>query len=188
MKTNFIEIQEYMKLSREERRKHLDLNSDCIEIGGKASMFRGLLAHYLGTTIGGLREHLCHACNNPKCSNPKHLYWGSPADNSRDYKESGSWMSIWQRMVVKYGIEGAKRKLSNSAIERNGSQNSLTQKQIEIRKEIIISSDPHSFGWVQRSSDRLDISHTQVKRFVLQYMPELKYFRRKSNKNSKSNL
>jgi hypothetical protein len=184
VKRTFIEIEEYMKLSREERRRHLDLNESCIEIGGKASMFRGLLAHHLGTTIGGLREHLCHACNNGKCSNPKHLYWGTPADNSQDYKESGAWMSIWQRMVSKYGVEGAKEKLSNSALERKGGHNNLTQSQIEIRKKAIISSDPSNFGWVQRASDKLGISHTQVKRFVFQYMPELEFFRRKSNEKT----
>jgi len=116
----FQKIEDYIKLNREERRKHLNLNESCIEIGGYDSReFRGLLAHFLKTTIPTKHKPiivLCHACNNSKCSNPNHLYWGTISDNIQDSKIAGTWKSQYQRNIDKYGIEKAKEmhKLASS--------------------------------------------------------------------------
>jgi hypothetical protein len=80
---------QYMKRSREERQKHLKLDEPCVEIGGNSTTFRGLLAHFLKTTIPDRKIHLCHACNNAGCSNVKHMYWGSAKDNFQDQVENG---------------------------------------------------------------------------------------------------
>jgi hypothetical protein len=81
----FRDIYEYLKLPKEVRRTHLNLAEACVEIGGRSDQFRGLLAHFLKTTIPfGKQFHLCHACNNGACSNPSHMYWGTNKDNFED--------------------------------------------------------------------------------------------------------
>jgi hypothetical protein len=106
--TLFENLEEYIKKSKEERQNHLDLSEPCIEIGGESDQFRGLLAHYLNTTIQKIRKiHLCHACHNKKCSNVKHLYWGTARENRLDAKMNGA-KSIWTRTVEKYGDKKAR--------------------------------------------------------------------------------
>ena len=84
-------IYDYILLSKEHRQKHLCLDEKCICIGGTSTTSLALLAHYLNTTIPtkGIKIrktniHLCHACNNGGCSNPRHLYWGTPSENGFD--------------------------------------------------------------------------------------------------------
>jgi hypothetical protein len=81
----FTAIDDYMKLSKETRQRHLNLKDSCIEIGTNSQQCRALLAHTLKTTVPkGMKVHLCHACHNSKCSNSNHLYWGTSSENTRD--------------------------------------------------------------------------------------------------------
>lgn len=103
-----LDTKEFIKESREVRRAHLKLDEPCIERGGNSTNHKGVLAQYLDTTIPSGRILLCHACNNSKCSNPKHLYWGTDYDNIIiDGKEFGTHFSPWERRVEKYGLEKA---------------------------------------------------------------------------------
>jgi hypothetical protein len=116
-------IEEYIIQSKADRQKHIDLNDPCIERGGPtkgglSSYCKGLLAHLFDTTIpSGHKIHVCHACNNEKCSNPKHLYWGTAQENRLDQGEGNS---VWDRMIKKYGYEEA---CKLNAKGRNGNQN-----------------------------------------------------------------
>jgi len=79
------DIYQYIKLPKDVRTEHLNLDTACIERGGGSTYCKGLLAHLLETTIPkGHMIHVCHACNNSKCSNPEHLYWGTASENRRD--------------------------------------------------------------------------------------------------------
>ena len=100
-------ITEHIKKSRDERREHLNLDEPCLERGGNSTVHKGVLAQYLTTTIPSGRILLCHACNNGGCSNPKHLYWGTDKDNLQDAKECGTYKTVWERTIEKYGIDGA---------------------------------------------------------------------------------
>ena len=79
----------YMNKTQKERQSHLDLETTCIDKKGRSShtsvYCRGLMAHLLNTLIFvGHKIHICHACHNSKCSNPKHLYWGWASENRKD--------------------------------------------------------------------------------------------------------
>lgn len=103
----FVDIEIYIQRSKEKRSAHLDLVALCIEIGGNSETCRGLLAHYLKTTIPrGMKIHLCHACHNGKCSNPVHLYWGTASENWQDTLRSGARQSISQEAREIFSANG----------------------------------------------------------------------------------
>ncbi len=103
-------VESYLLLSKTERQSHLDLVESCLERGGSSTNHRGVLAEYLKTDIYGKPADLCHACNNEKCSNPRHLYWGTRRENVLDAIQNGTYKSAWERSVEKYGLEEAKRR------------------------------------------------------------------------------
>lgn len=106
-----IEITEYIKLSKEERQAHIDLSDPCLERGGISTQHRGILVHYLNTNFPQGRIIMCHACGNGKCSNPKHLYWGTDKENIvEDGAKFGTHKSPWARIVDKYGYDEACRR------------------------------------------------------------------------------
>lgn len=77
-----------------ERQRHLNLREPCLERGGNSTVHKGVLAEFLNTNIPSGRILLCHACHNGKCSNPRHLYWGTDKENKEDYLLNGG-KTIW---------------------------------------------------------------------------------------------
>lgn len=190
---SFINIKEYILLSKIDRSKHLDLNESCIEIGGASYQFKGMMAHILKTTIPIKKDkiHLCHACHNGNCSNPKHLYWGTMSENVRDSMVHGSWKNPRDRAKEKYGNDyifssncdwASSRKGKANAKKlgkKYGGRNKLSDERIEEIKTSLDEIDVLEFGWVQKVAERLDVSHTQVKRYVKKYFSNRNYFTRK---------
>ena len=76
-------VEKWIQESREVRTAHLDLSEECLERGGNSTTHRGVLAQFLTTNFPS-KIDLCHACGNEKCSNPKHLYWGTRSENVQD--------------------------------------------------------------------------------------------------------
>lgn len=107
-------VEEYLRLSQQNRQEHLNLDAHCLERGGVSTNHRGVLAQYLNTPIYGRPADLCHACGNDKCSNPNHLYWGTRSENIQDAKNHGTWKSPYQNLVDKYGEDRAKEILKEN--------------------------------------------------------------------------
>ena len=146
-------IEDYITQSKTDRQTHIDLTDPCVERGGPqkgglSSYCKGLMAHLLDTTIpSGHKIHVCHACNNEKCSNPKHLYWGTAKENSTDRMNNGD-KTIWDRMVEKYGYEEAcKMNAKGKKGNTNGSGNKDKPKTEEQKKKISESIKRH---WEKR--------------------------------------
>lgn len=133
-----IDINIWINETRETRTKHLDLMSECLERGGNSTVHRGVLAQYLNTNMPA-KIHLCHACNNGKCSNPKHLYWGTSSENSIDALNCGARISIYQALINKHGIDEAKNILFKNASKgwsRGGKANKGKPKTEEHKRKL----------------------------------------------------
>lgn len=125
----FEDITEYIKKSKTERQAHLDMSEPCSEIGGHSSTcFKGLLAYYVKTTIPARNKILlCHACHNGRCSNVKHLYWGTYKDNYDDHIANGG-LNFGQSVANKHGLSQLKEASSRGGKGNRGKSKSPEHK------------------------------------------------------------
>jgi hypothetical protein len=136
-------VESYLSREKSTRQDHLNLDDPCLERGGISTNHRGVLAQYLNTPIYGRPADLCHACHNDKCSNPKHLYWGTRKENVADARSNGTHISPWANTVAKYGLEEAKRMNARGDKSAGGRQNKGKEKSEEHKRKIAASVKRH---------------------------------------------
>lgn len=174
-----------MKKSIRIRRHHLQLKSACIMLGNSDSrLCKGLLAHFLKTTLPSRRTiHLCHACNNASCSNPKHLYWGTPKENVKDAIVSGRRKTLYEYMKHKYTPTECKAIWSRAGKIGSKTANFIrrpTKAYIKKFRNTVISCNPSAWGWISKVANCLKISHTHVRRLAAKYCTDISTYKRKS--------
>lgn len=147
-------VEEWINTSRDVRTSHLNMSEPCIERGGNSTVHRGVLAQYLNTNFPS-KIDLCHACGNDKCSNPKHLYWGTRSENVKDSIIHGTFANPFESLVKKHGIEKAKdiMRYRGSLSEGGGSANKGIPKSTEHKAKISQS--------LKNKSGRGEIGETQ---------------------------
>lgn len=173
-----IQIEEYMLLPLTQRQAHINLSEACVERGGRqesvSAYMRGVLSYVLNTTIPyNKRIHACHACNNWKCGNIAHIYWGTVKENNDDAKLVDS-RTLWQRTVDKYGEEKTRALISNAGqlgrltrskklAERNAfrAQQALT----DGRK---VAERNSQFGtcWLRKEGKEQKVKLTELEKFI----------------------
>lgn len=157
-------ISVYMEKSRQERRQHLRLDEACFEIGGNSTNFRGILAFFLKTTIpSGTKTYLCHGCNNGGCSNPRHLYWGTPLDNSIDRQEAGTQIDFSKVITPEQ-----RRERGKILGTLHGGSNKLTADQLTRYKKVFDTFE-NKHSWVTKASKELNVSRTTIRRIYIKY-------------------
>ena len=173
----FEPIEEYILRTRDERSSHLNLGSSCIEIGGAGSKeYRGLLAHFLKTTIpSGKMIHLCHACHNAKCSNVEHLYWGTAKENYADQMSTVGFKPFNVRTTDKH----ATLKKAHDTMRKNGNffgahgAQQVANKREKLSKLTELVEEfggSGKYGFKKFAMERLGVSRTHLTR-LLKQMP-----------------
>jgi hypothetical protein len=97
----------------------------CLKVQGKL-----VSAHRVAFVIGHGRQPdglVCHACDNPRCVRPSHLFDGSPLDNVRDMEAKGrssrtrgerQWNAVLTTELVRAIREKSANGMSHRAIAK----------------------------------------------------------------------
>jgi len=93
-------------------------------------------------------------------------YWTEDKRKAHNGK-AGSWkdkekrFKIWESVPIEKRIEVGRYMGTNF-----GGSNKLTEVEVKRRLELIKKVDLGKFGWVKKVSDILNLTHTQVRRFI----------------------
>jgi hypothetical protein len=74
-------------------------------------------------------KYICHHCDNPRCTNPDHLFMGTPKDNEQDMTDKG-------RRVTVLGRLGNRNKRPTTTGEKNPGAKLKEKSVIEIKKRL----------------------------------------------------
>jgi hypothetical protein len=110
------------------------------------------------------------------------VYWTTDKHTEHGKKFgsiAGSWCDIVKRRKVWESVSLEFRKENAKKMGKEfGGLNKLTKEDIANRLEKIKDIDLTKFGWVQKVATKLNITHTQTRRFIEKYYCG-EYFRRK---------
>jgi hypothetical protein len=90
--------------------------------------------------------------------------------SKEEYQKLCGWQDYEKRMKVWNSVPLENRKKIGKYLGENfGGKNKLSQNEIDLRLDLIKDIDLRKFGWVSKVSKKLNITHTQTKRFIDKY-------------------
>lgn len=93
--------------------------------------------------------------------------------------KAGSWNNKEKRLKILENIPIEKRRSIGKKLgTENGGKNKLDKNEIERRLNIIKDINLLEYGWVKKVSEKLKLTHTQVKRFMKKYYNGEYYIRK----------
>lgn len=126
----------------------------------------------------GLLEYKCAICGNKGLHNNKPLSLQLDHINgvNNDHRlENLRWLCPNCHSQTET-FSGKKTELKRKIKEL---EKEKKEKIIDERKKYFDSIDTTKYGWMSQAEKDLGISHTQIKRWINKYYPELKFFQRK---------
>lgn len=131
-----ISVEEYLLKPLDYRKQHLNLQEHCFSTISIPKL-KKLLAEKLNVDLSSGRVLICHGCNNSKCSNINHVYFGTDYENIViDGKKFGTFENVHARTIKKYGKEKIKEIKARGDKSKGGKGNKDKKKSNEHKKKI----------------------------------------------------